>query len=235
MVDETDTSEEVQWYYKQRAEAAAANMQKRNINALYVPTRQEALIAIMAMIPEGAAVGRGDSITMEQIGVIEELAKRNKNKMVDPFMVDAAGNRLTLPERRQKQREALTADIFLTGTNAVTLDGKFVSTDMAGNRVAATIFGPKKVIVAAGVNKIVRNIEEALDRIHNVATPLNAHRHYMKHHAEAMANLPCVKTGRCADCFHEARLCRYTIIVEGSGPNEKGRINVVLVGEELGL
>ncbi len=235
MIDERNTSEEMQWYYEQRAKTAVANMQRRNITAQYVPNRKEALTAIMEMIPEGVVIGRGDSVTMEQIGVPDELKKRGRNKIIDPFIRDAAGRGLETPERRKVQREALITDVFLTGANAVTLDGKLVSTDAAGNRVAATIFGPKKVIVAAGANKIVRDINEALDRIHNVATPLNAKRHYLKHHAEDLVDLPCVKTGRCTDCFHNARLCRYTVIVEGSAASEKGRINVVLVGEELGL
>ncbi|MFC1958245.1 lactate utilization protein [Chloroflexota bacterium] len=235
MIDKENASEEMQWFYEQRAKTVIANMQKRNINAQYAPNRKEALDIVINMIPVGAVIGRGDSLTMEQIGVIDELRKRNKNEFIDPFMLDATGHRLETQERRKVQRQALLSDIFLTGANAVTLDGKIVSTDAAGNRVSATIFGPKKVIVIAGANKIVRDINEGLDRIHNIATPLNARRHYMKNNSEALANLPCVKTGRCTDCFNEARLCRYTIIVEGCSVSETGRINVVIVGEELGL
>jgi len=133
------------------------------------------------------------------------------------------------------QRETFFADIFVTGTNAITLDGKLVSTDGLGNRVSAMIFGPKKVILVAGVNKIVNDVDEALRRIHEVAAPLNARRHYLKHHQPELGDLPCVRTGSCVDCSHGWRICRYTVIIEGTMAREKGRINVVLVGEELGL
>jgi hypothetical protein len=123
----------------------------------------------------------------------------------------------------------------LTSTNAITLDGRLVSIDGAGNRVAAMIFGPKKVIVITGANKIVTDVDEALHRIHNVVSPVNSLRHYMKHQqAEAMER-PCVKTGKCTDCLHEWRVCRNTVIIDGCQPPEKGRISVILVGEELGI
>ena len=97
------------------------------------------------------------------------------------------------------------------------------------------IFGPDKVIVVAGVNKIVKDVNEALERIHNVAAPMNAKRHYLKHHRPEFGDLPCVRTGRCVDCNHGWRICRYTVIIEGAMIREKGRINVVLIGEELGI
>ena len=97
------------------------------------------------------------------------------------------------------------------------------------------IFGPEKVIVVAGVNKIVKDVDEALERIHNIAAPMNAKRHYIKHHTVEFGDLPCVRTGSCVDCSHAHRICRYTVIIEGVMVREKGRINVVIVGEELGI
>ena len=97
------------------------------------------------------------------------------------------------------------------------------------------VFGPEKVIVVVGVNKIVKDVDEALERIHGVAAPINAKRHYLKHHRPELGDLPCVRTGRCVDCNHEERICRYTVIIEGTKLPQKGRINVVLVGEELGI
>ena len=131
--------------------------------------------------------------------------------------------------------ETFFADIFLTGTNAVTLDGKLVNIDGHGNRVSAMIFGPEKVIIIAGVNKIVKDVDEALYRIHNIVTPINAQRHSMKHHRSEYGELPCVKAGKCVDCNHMWRACRYTVIIEGTLVRERGRINVVLVGDELGI
>lgn len=236
MIDETDVSQEREWLYEQRARMVVDNLHKRNINAQYVSSRKEALSTILGMIPEGAAVARGDSITIDQIGIIPELRKRQQNAIIDPFQWDADGSYLIEAEERQQMyREASFADIFLTGTNAITLDGKLVSTDGLGNRVAAMIFGPKKVIVAAGVNKIVTDVDEALKRIRELAAPLNAQRHYLKRHHPELGDLPCVRTGSCVDCHHDWRICNYTVIIEGTTVEDKGRINVVLVSEELGI
>jgi len=236
MVDETDVGQEMKWFYEERAKAAVASLNRRNINAQYVPSRQEALSAVIEMIPEGATVTRGDSITLEQIGVIEELRQSKQYKFNDPFARTEDGHFVLDREPRFKMhREAFFADVFLTGTNAVTLDGKLVSIDALGNRVAATIFGPEKVIVVAGANKIVNDVTEAIERVHQVAAPINAQRHALKHHHSEFGNLPCAKTGRCVNCNHEFKICLITVIIEGTFAWVKGRINVVLVGEELGL
>ena len=132
-------------------------------------------------------------------------------------------------------RGAFSADIFLVGSNAVTLDGKLVNTDGRGNRVAPLIYGPDKVIVVAGANKLVNDLEEAFQRIRQIAAPVNARRHYLKHHNPHFAELPCARTGQCADCNLDWRICHYTVIIDGAMLWEKGRINLVLVGEELGI
>ena len=132
-------------------------------------------------------------------------------------------------------KESFFADVFVTGTNAITLDGKLVNIDGYGNRVAAMIYGPAKVILVIGTNKIVKNVDEALERIHQYAAPINAKRHYLKHHDQNFIDLPCIKTGGCVDCRHEWRICNYTTIIEGAVSRHQGRINVVLVGEELGI
>ncbi len=236
MADETDTSQEREWFHEQQARTVVNNLQKRNINAQYVPGRQEAFTAVLEMIPPGAVVGRGDSISFDQIGVIPELKKRNQNTIIDPYQWGADGSFLFNREERKKmQREIFLADIFLAGANAITLDGKLVNIDGLGNRVAAMIYGPNKVIIVAGINKIVRDADEALERIHGFAAPINARRHYLKHRQEDMGDLPCVRTGSCVDCRHDWRICNYTVIIEGAMIWQKGRTNVVLVGEELGL
>ncbi len=235
MIDESDISQERKWFYEQCASRVVDNLKKNKMNAQYVSSRQEALSAILDMIPAEAVVGRGDSVTLDQVGVTGELMKRNQNRIIDPFEKNADGSFPRVEQRRKVQREALLSDVFLTGTNAVTLDGKLVSTDGAGNRVAAMIFGPKKVIVVAGANKIVKDVNEALERIRTVAAPMNTKRHYLKHQIPELGDLPCVRTGRCADCKSDGRICNYTVIIEGATISEKGRINVVLVGEELGI
>ena len=236
MVDETDLSQEQKALYEVRAGEVVKNLLKRNMNGQYVANRHEALAAVMGMIPPGATVARGDSISVDQVGVIEELINRDQNRLIDPIKRDANGSFVYEPEDRyQLEREAFFADAYITGTNAITLDGKLVSIDGIGNRVSSMIFGPKKVIVVVGANKIVKDVDEALARIHEVAAPLNAMRHYLKHNITQLGDLPCVKTGRCTDCNHAARICRYTVIIEGCDVMHKGRINVVLVGEELGI
>ena len=236
MVDERDISQERKWFYQERARVVIVSLQKKNINAQYVLTRQEALPVILEMIPEGVTVVRGDSVTLDQVGVTSELRKRKQNKFIDPFAIKPDGSWLRGREERLRlMREAFSCGVFITGTNAITLDGKLVNIDGLGNRVAAMIFGPEKVIVVVGVNKIVQDVNEALARIHEVAAPLNAKRHFLKYPAEEFGDLPCVRTGRCVDCNHDWRICRYTVVIEGSMIQEKGRINVVLVGEELGM
>ncbi|MFC2008205.1 lactate utilization protein [Chloroflexota bacterium] len=236
MLDEADVSQEKKWLYELRARAVINSLQKKNMNGQYVSTREEALPTVMEMIPPGAIVARGDSVAYDQVGVIPELIKRNQNSIIDPFQRDDEGFFITAPEERERlHRETFFADIFLTGTNAITLDGKLVNIDGLGNRVSAMIFGPKKVIAVAGVNKIVKDVNEALERIHEVAAPMNAKRHYLKHQRPEFGDLPCVRTGSCVDCNHDWRICRYTVIIEGALVRDKGRINVVLVGEELGL
>ncbi len=123
-MDETDISQERKWFGEERAKIVTTNLQKRKMNALYVSGRQEALSIVLEMIPEGAVVGRGDSISVDQVGIIPELRKRNQNKIIDPFERDAEGTFLVDREQMQKmQREVLLSDVFLTGTNAVTIDG----------------------------------------------------------------------------------------------------------------
>jgi hypothetical protein len=236
MSDEQDLSPERKWLYEERAKIAVANLNRRNINAQFVSSREEALPVIMEMIHEGATVMCGDSVSLEQVGVLPELMKRNKNKVIAPFARDASGRLLVAGQKQMKMfREAFTADVFLTGMNAVTLDGKLVSTDAIGNRVAAMIFGPEKVIVVAGANKLVKDMNEAIERIHAIAAPINARRHFLKHHVEEFGDLACVRTGKCVDCTNDWRICCSTVIIEGTYARVKGRMNVVLVGEELGI
>jgi len=236
VIDETDINPEKIWYYEQLAKTAIKSLEKKNMTAQYAPTKKEAMTVIMEMIPKDALVARGDSITVDQIGVIEELEKRNQ-KIIDPMERNPDGTYVISDrnERKKIAREVFSSDVFLVGANAVTLDGKLVNVDGWGNRVSAMIFGPEKVIVVAGVNKIVKNVDEALARIRNYAAPMNVKRHFFKHNMPNFGDLPCARTGICVDCNHDWRICRATVIIEGTMSIEKNRINVVLVDEELGL
>ena len=117
----------------------------------------------------------------------------------------------------------INADTFLMSTNAITLDGELINIDKRGNRICYLIYGPKQVIIVAGMNKVVSSVEDGIKRVRNFATPPNAVRLNM--------NTPCSKTGRCADCVNDS-LCAQVLVTRTSCV--PSRIKVILVGEELG-
>ena len=164
----------------------------------------------------GLVSQQGGSITVDQIGLKEEVL--NKFSVINR---DAAKS----PEERMElMRQALTCDTFLMSANAITEDGQLVNIDGNGNRVAALCFGPKEVIVVAGMNKVVGSLEDAWDRARNYAAPVNAQRFELP--------TPCGKTGLCADCKNSSTICTHFVVTR-MGKN--GRIKVILVGEELGF
>ncbi len=197
-----------------------------NISAFYVENRKQALQKVMSMIPKGSVVGFGDSLTLRQLGVVEAVAQGGYT-FLNPWKPG-----ISVEESVRVKKRALTSDVFVTGTNALTLDGKIVNVDGHGNRVSAMLFGPDKVIIVVGVNKIVDNLEEALRKIKNKTAPANVMRH-----SEFDPMPPCGKTGICSDCKSPWRICNKTVIIERQYNNNKYKpvITVVIVGEELGL
>ncbi len=230
MSNETDMHREEEWFNEKLAQRCLDALKRNNIPGHYAPHRSQALAHILNLIPPGVTIGVGDSVTLLQVGVIEELEKRGSHKIVDPFRKDGEDRMpATLRELVQIGMKALSTDFFLTGINAITLDGKIVNIDGSGNRVTGLLFGPKKVIAVAGINKIVANLEAAIERIKRIAAPINAYRHHIKHGFEPP---PCGITGECVDCHHPQRISCYTVIVEFQ---ERPRIELVIVGEELGI
>jgi hypothetical protein len=193
-------------------------LEGNNIECIVVQSRQEALAKALEMIPEGATVGLGGSVTVEQIGLLAKL-RSGKYTLYDQYAPD-----IDMPENMKRRKQGLTAQYFVTGTNAITADGQLVNVDGIGNRVAAQAFGPEKVILVAGKNKIVKDVHEAFDRLQNVAAPINSRR---------FGSLtPCADTGVCVDCDSPARICNiYTIIRRMMIP---GRITLIMVNESLG-
>lgn len=240
-VDETDLSWPIGWVLEQRARTVVAAMKRRHFQAQYVPDRATALKVILDLIPEGATVFRTDSTTLDQMGFIPALRGRGTNAVLYPQEKDGKGNNIHGDYDINKdlyfrlQREVFTADVYVTGANAVTLDGKIVSTDGGGNRVAPMIFGPRKVILAIGVNKICRDLDAAMERIRQFCAPVNVKRHLDMHNRPWYGELPCATTGVCSDCDSPRRICNYTGIVENVLPRQADRINVVLIGETLGI
>jgi hypothetical protein len=211
---------------KQKIRDLIDRLADRNIPAFYVENKKEAFEKVMSMIPEGSTVGFGDSVTLRQIGVVEALEAGN-HVFLNPWKPG-----ISQEEDVKLKKRALTSDVFVTGTNALTLDGKVVNVDGLGNRVAGILFGPDRVIIVVGINKIVENLEEALDRIRNVAAPLN-----VKRHPEFDPMPPCGTTGECSDCNSPWRICNKTVIIEGQYNNDQYKpvITVIIVGEKLGF
>jgi hypothetical protein len=211
---------------KAEIQALIQRLGNNNIPAIYVTSRREAFEQVMSMIPEGSVVGFGDSLTLREIGVVDALSQ-GAYTFLNPWSTG-----IGVEENIALKRQALTSDVFVTGTNALTLDGKIVNVDGHGNRVAAMLFGPTKVIIVVGTNKIVTDLEAALERIRNEAAPLNVRRH-----PEFDPMPPCGAEGVCSDCSSPWRICNKTVIIERQFDNDKyeSTITVVIVGEKLGL
>jgi L-lactate utilization protein LutB len=166
------------------------------------------------------SISWGGSITYQQTGLYEELKNYPGVEVLDTY-----DRTLPADEMMERRRRALLVDLFVTGTNAVTETGKLVNLDMIGNRVGAVTFGPRNVIILAGRNKVVPDIEDAMQRVKNYVAPTNAMRLDKK--------TPCVKTSICEECRSPDRICNTWTIAEKSFP--KGRIKIILINEDLGL
>jgi L-lactate utilization protein LutB len=203
---------------KNQVEKTISGLQANNFTVHYCENREEALEKTMSLIPIGATVGFGGSLTLEQVGIMADLRKRDDIDLLDR---DAA---VDANDMARICHEARMADVFLTSANAITETGMLVNKDGRGNRLSALVWGPKKIIVVAGTNKIVPDLKAAIERIENHAAPQNAMRLNRK--------TPCVKTGKCENCNSPERICRTTVITEKPYPEW---IELVLVEEELGL
>lgn len=168
-----------------------------------------------------ATVSWGDSQTMLSTNVLDDLEKKPEVVLIRTF-----GAGMSRIQKVYGRRQALLADLFLTGTNAVTQKGQLVNLDMVGNRVGGITFGPKNVVLFIGINKIVTDIETAMQRIRTWTAPQNIRRH------EGF-NTPCRQTGTCMDCHSPHRICNTWTITEKCWP--AGRIKIILINEELGL
>jgi len=215
---------------KESALKCLQSLKYHNINGYYFGNCNEAMEHLLSNIPAEATVGFGDSETVFQMGLPGALHDRGQ-KMVSPFWEDDPRVFVFPRTKRagQATKDALLTDYFVAGINAITMDGRIVNVDGFGNRVAATIFGPRRVILIAGVNKMVANVEAAIQRIQTVAAPLNARRHKFEHGMEI--DLPCADTGECIECGN-CSAWSFTVIIERQ---MYPRIEVVLIGEHLGL
>ncbi|AJY69862.1 lactate utilization protein C [Geobacter sulfurreducens] len=214
------TTELVDWTHEQKCRKAVAALEKNGFTAVYCPSGREAFDYILTEAVDARSIGFGGSLSVVDLQVIDRLREMDKELLIHGLPG------LSLEERVAIMRRQLTCDLFLTGTNALTLSGWLVNIDATGNRVASMFFGPRTVIVVAGRNKIVDGgVTEAIARVKEWASPPNARRLSYK--------TPCATTGFCSDCNSPDRICRITTVID-----RKPRLTdlrVLVVNEDMGL
>ena len=205
-------------YYEKRGQLLVKNLKQRHFDAWYCADKEEALEKAMELLPEGASIGWGGAMSAVQIGLMDQVRAGNF-RAIDR---DATN---TPEERKAAMKQCLLADVFITGANAISMDGQMVNIDGVGNRVAAIVYGPETVLVIAGMNKVVDTLEDAKRRARTIAAPMNKQRF--------AAQTPCMVTGSCGDCLSPGCICNQILVTRNCNP--AGRIKVILVGEDLGL
>ncbi len=210
---------EMKQRYDKLGVKVAENLKKRHFVAYYVSTREEAIEKFFEIVPQEHVVSWGGSCTMDELGLKQQLAERGY-AMIDR---DTAKN---MEERMEIMRQALLCDTFVMSSNAISEDGQLFNIDGNGNRVAAMCFGPKSVVVIAGMNKVVKTYADAVARARNYAAPTRAQ-------SFPNSKTPCMINGTCADCTSPDSICAYLVTTRISRP--AGKIKVILVGEDLGF
>lgn len=203
---------------QKHVEKTLTALKSNNIDALFVKTKEEALEKAAGLLKDGDTVAVGGSMTLFEAGVIDYL-RCGKYNFLDRYREGISGE-----EKQKVFHDSFSADAYFTSSNAITEDGELYNVDGNGNRVAAMIYGPKTVVVIAGINKIVKDREAAQQRVKSIAAPANTERLSCK--------TPCAKTGECMDCKAGGRICCSYVFL--GYQRVKNRIKVILVGEELG-
>lgn len=216
----TQTEELVQWTFEQKCQKAVESLGKNGFSAIYCPTTDDAVAAVLTEAAGASTVGFGGSMSVAALKVQALLHEQGKE------ILNHGSPSLSREQKMEIMRRQLTCDLFLTGSNALTLNGELVNIDATGNRVAAMFFGPRKVVVVVGRNKLVDGTpHDAIVRIKGWATPPNAKR--------LSFNTPCARTGFCSDCNSPDRLCRVTTIIDRK-PRATDMV-VLVVNSELGF
>jgi len=204
-------------FYEPRCQKAVKALIKNGFDAIFVPTKEEAAKKAIDLVPPNASVGVGGSVTVRELGIVDELKARG-HVIFDHYLAS------TSDEQKRMRKCQLTCDVFFASTNALSLDGKLVNIDGTGNRVAAMIFEPGHVVLIVGANKITDDLQQAMLRAKQVAAPMNAIRLNLK--------TPCTTSGYCSDCLSEDRICNVTTIIEHKPASSS--FTVIVVGEEIG-
>lgn len=205
-------------FYEKQGNQLVKALKSRHAEAYYCGSREDALAKALELIPEGATVSWGGTVSAVEIGLKQALLAGN-------YRATDRDALTTREEKEQAARAAFSADFFLMGANAMSMDGQMVTIDGMGNRAAALIYGPKRVIVLVGMNKVCPDLDSAVKRARNVAAPMNEQRFH--------GSTPCAATGVCADCKAPDCICNQIVITRGCRP--EGRIIYLVVGDELGF
>ncbi len=209
------------WSYELKAKEIVDILNDHSFDAIYAQTVADAKKVLTEKLPEGATIAVGGSVTLNSTGIMDEIIRNPKYNFIDRFHADSYEHMLDL------YREGLTSDVFVSSVNAITKQGQLICMDCTGNRISSIIFGPKKVVIIAGVNKVCDTLEDGLKRVREIA-PLNARRLPHK-------NAACFEDGKCHRdvCKNKDRVCNNIGIVDGCYYNP-GRITVIIVPEDLG-
>lgn len=198
-----------------------AKLRSNNMQGYLARDREEAKCIALGLIPKGAVVAMGNSLTLRETGIFEAVTSGGF-KTINQFEPG-----ISAAENLKRRRAGLLADVFLTSSNTLTANGELVNIDGKGNRVAAMMFGPDKVIVIVGMNKIVPNQEAAWNRLKEKTAPELAKR--------LGRSTPCATTGKCSNCNSPERICRCYTVIGSQMPVDKDRIHVIIVKETLGI
>ena len=206
-------------YYEKRGRKLTEVLKRRHFDAVYCESREEALKEALHQISKEDVVAWGGALTCHQIGLMDALEDQgyrtiNREKAATP------------EERTQCLRDGLLSDVFLTGANAISMTGEMVNIDGTGNRVAAIVYGPRKVLVVAGMNKVVDSLPDAMNRARTIAAPMNQQRF-------EDCSTACHTSGKCGDCLGEGCICNQILITRNCRP--AGRISFILIGDDLGF
>lgn len=202
-----------------QAKSLIAAIEKRNMTAFYCENKEDCLKKVVELIPQKSTIAWGGSESIKEVGIPSFLKESG-----DYNVYDRAD--YTTPEKAAEFNTlAFNSDYYFMSTNAITLDGVLLNIDGNGNRVANLIFGPRHVIVVVGMNKVVKDVDEAYNRVRNIASPPNTVR--------LGKNTPCSKNGKCGDCYGEDCICNQIVITRRSRVKE--RIIVLLVNDNLGF
>lgn len=207
-------------HYEILAGQIIGKLNRRRMEGYYAATKEAGLALIRErFLRDGVSVCWGGSMTLEEIGLLDFLKSGESGCVVYDRMTAK-----TPEEEKAMKANMINADYFLMSTNAITMDGELLNIDGRGNRLSYLLYGPENVLVVAGMNKVCSSISDAYHRVKDIASPANTLR--------LGKDTPCARSGRCGDCYGEESICSQTVVTRRS--QQKGRIKVILIGEELG-